>query len=94
MALRCCSFQLCDIAYLLLDRELLGQLLEGSLGLRRVAKGAAEGVLHLQILGWQASIRVDSSGSHEGEEAVQGGVGCGLRLQMLSTICRHSLVLL
>lgn len=52
-----------------------------------MSKGAAEGVLHLQVLGRQASIGVDSSGCHEGEEAVQGGVGCGLRLQVLSTIC-------
>lgn len=56
-----------------------------------VAEGAAEGVLHLQVLGGQVSIGVHSSGSHEGKEAVQGGVGCCLRLQMLSTICSQDL---
>ena len=56
-----------------------------------MAEGAAEGVLHLQVLGGQVSIGVHSSGSHEGKEAVQGGVGCCLRLQMLSTICSQDL---
>ena len=64
----------------MLDREPLGQLAEGSLGLVCVSKGAAEGMLHLQVLGRQASIWVDSSGSHEGEESMQGGVGCCLGL--------------
>lgn len=59
-----------------------------------MSKRAAEGVLHLQVLGRQASIGVHSSGSHEGEEAVQGGVGCGLWLQVLSTICTNPLPIL
>ena len=76
-------------ADLLLDRELLWQVVQGSLSLVCVSKGTAEGVLHLQVLGRQASIRVNSSGCHEGEEAMEGGVGCCLWLQMLSTICMH-----
>ena len=76
----------------MLDRELLGQLVERSLRLVCVSKGAAQGVLHLQVLGRQAGIWINSSGSHEGKEAVQGRVGCCLWLQMLGTICRHSFV--
>ena len=90
MTLHSCAFQLSEDAHLLLDRELLGQLVKGSLRPVCVSKGAAQGVLHLQVLARQAGIWVDSSGSHEGEEAVQGRVGCCLWLQMLSTICRHS----
>ena len=87
MATASCWYLKLATAYLLLDRKLLWQLIKGSLSSGSVSKGAAEGVLHLQVLGRQASIGVDSSSCHEGEEAVQGGVGCCLGLQVLSTVC-------
>ena len=85
-----CLHCLLSIPHLLPDRELLGQLVQGGLCCVLVSKGTAEGVLYLKVLRRQLSIWIHSSGSHEGEEAVQGRVGCCLWFQPLSTICNNA----